>query len=95
MLIYSISLSSFWLIAKSLSVYRQTEENSCVVKIQRILSYKRRMLQKHSKSKKYKINVGDSLVLWIIKVNCGPLDPKNILGKVLQIDNDVDQINRS
>ncbi len=38
MFIYSVSLSSFRLIAKSLGAYRQTEENSFLVKIQRILS---------------------------------------------------------
>ncbi len=37
MVIYSISLCSFRLIAKNLSAYRRTEENSFLVKIRRIL----------------------------------------------------------
>ncbi len=36
--------------------------------------------------------MGDSIVLGIPKVDCGLLDPQNVLGKVLQIENDIYQI---
>ncbi len=47
---------------------------------------------KHTRSKKCKIKVGDSIVQGIPKIDCGPLDLQKIFGKVLKIENDIYQL---